>query len=105
MAFTSDHVVGNLPYGASKGALDRITLAAAHEFAHLGVRANIINPGPIDTGWMTDEIRGAMSEQTPAGHLAGTEEPARLVAFLCSPQGQWINGQHLLSNGGFRTAL
>ncbi|SEH01972.1 3-oxoacyl-[acyl-carrier protein] reductase [Nonomuraea solani] len=54
---------------------------------------------------MTDEIRGAMSEQTPAGHLAGTEEPARLVAFLCSPQGQWINGQHLLSNGGFRTAL
>ena len=54
---------------------------------------------------MTDEIRGAMSEQTPAGRLAGPEEPARLVAFLCSPQGQWINGQHLLSNGGFRTAL
>ena len=30
VALTSDHTVGNLPYGASKGALDRITLAAAH---------------------------------------------------------------------------
>jgi 3-oxoacyl-[acyl-carrier protein] reductase len=29
IALTSDHTVGNLPYGASKGALDRITLAAA----------------------------------------------------------------------------
>ncbi|GAB2718729.1 SDR family oxidoreductase [Streptomyces bullii] len=105
IAFTSDHVVGNLPYGASKAALDRITLAAAHEFAHLGVRANIINPGPIDTGWMTDEIRASGTKQTPAGHLAGPEEPANLVAFLCSPRGQWINGQHLFSNGGFRSAL
>jgi 3-oxoacyl-[acyl-carrier protein] reductase len=105
IAFTSDHVVGNLPYGASKGALDRITLAAAHEFAHLGVRANIINPGPVDTGWMTDEVRASSSKQTPAGRIAGPEEPANLVAFLCSPQGQWINGQHLFSNGGFRTAL
>jgi 3-oxoacyl-[acyl-carrier protein] reductase len=36
IALTSDHTVGNLPYGASKGALDRITLAAARELAHLG---------------------------------------------------------------------
>ncbi|MEO3754437.1 SDR family oxidoreductase [Streptomyces sp. B6B3] len=105
IAFTGDHVVGNLPYGASKGALDRITLAAAHEFAALGVRANVINPGPVDTGWMTDEVRPSGSDRTPAGRLAGPEEPANLVAFLCSPQGQWINGQLLYSNGGFRTAL
>jgi len=105
IAFTSDHTVGNLPYGASKGALDRITLAAAHEFAGLGIRANLINPGPIDTGWMSDEARAAGISQTPAARLAGPEEPANLVAFLCSAQGQWINGQILLSNGGFRTAL
>jgi 3-oxoacyl-[acyl-carrier protein] reductase len=36
ISLTSDHTVHNLPYGASKGALDRITLAAAHEFASLG---------------------------------------------------------------------
>lgn len=45
IGLTSDHTVGNLPYGASKGALDRITLAAAHELAHLGVTANVINRG------------------------------------------------------------
>jgi 3-oxoacyl-[acyl-carrier protein] reductase len=41
-------VVGNLPYGASKGALDRITLAAAREFAALRITANVINPGTTD---------------------------------------------------------
>jgi 3-oxoacyl-[acyl-carrier protein] reductase len=101
IALTSDHTVGNLPYGASKGALDRITLAAAHELSHLGVTANVVNPGPIDTGWMTDEIRAAGIRQTPLGRLGTPEDTADLVAFLCSPQGGWINSQLLLSNGGF----
>src|SRR2546423_3899148 len=39
VAFTSDHTVGNPPYGASKAALHRITLAAAPELAHLGISA------------------------------------------------------------------
>ena len=50
IALTSDHVAGNLPYGASKGALDRIVLAAAREFRDLGITANVVNPGPTDTG-------------------------------------------------------
>ena len=33
VALTSDHTAGNLPYGASKGALDRIVIAAARESA------------------------------------------------------------------------
>ncbi len=32
---TSDHTVANLPYGTSKGAMDRIVLAAAHELKDL----------------------------------------------------------------------
>jgi 3-oxoacyl-[acyl-carrier protein] reductase len=101
IGLTSDHTVGNLPYGASKGALDRITLAAAHEFAHLGITANVINPGPVDTGWMSDEIRASGVRQTPLGRLGTPQDTANLVDFLCSSQGQWINGQLLLSNGGF----
>ena len=97
ISLTSDHTVRNLPYGASKGALDRITLAAAHEFASLGVTANVINPGPVDTGWMPDKVRAACTAQTPLGRL-GTPH---LVGFLCSLQGGWINGQLLYSNGGF----
>ncbi|MET7479723.1 SDR family oxidoreductase [Streptomyces sp. NPDC005648] len=101
IALTSDHTVDNLPYGASKGALDRITLAAAHELAHLGVTANVINPGPVDTGWMTDEGRASVLRQTPLHRLGTPRDTAHLVDFLCSPQGQWINGQLLQSNGGF----
>lgn len=100
IALTSDHTVGNLPYGASKGALDRITLAAAHELAHLGVTANVINPGPVDTGWMTDELRTSLTRGTPIGRLGTPQDTAHLVDFLCSPQGQWVNGQLLKSNGG-----
>jgi len=101
ISLTSDALIGNVPYGASKGALDRITLAAAREFAHLGVTANAINPGPVDTGWMTDDIRQAVLGQTPLGRLGTPQDTASLVAFLCSPQGGWINGQLLMSNGGY----
>jgi 3-oxoacyl-[acyl-carrier protein] reductase len=101
IALTSDHTVNNLPYGASKGALDRITLAAAHELAHLGITANVINPGPVDTGWMTDDGRADVLRQTPLNRLGTPQDTAHLVDFLCSPEGQWINGQLLMSNGGF----
>ncbi|MBX6383932.1 MAG: SDR family oxidoreductase [Microbispora sp.] len=101
ISLTSDHTVGNVPYGASKGALDRITLAAAHELAHLGVTANVVNPGPVDTGWMSDEVRESCLRHTPLGRLGTPEDTAHLVDFLCSPRGQWLNGQLLKSNGGF----
>jgi 3-oxoacyl-[acyl-carrier protein] reductase len=104
VALTSDHTPHNVPYGASKGALDRIVVAAAIELADRGVRANVINPGPIDTGWMTDEIRAFGVEQTPAGRLGTPEDTADLVRFLFSEQGGWINGQLLSSDGGFTTA-
>ncbi|MFD9609837.1 SDR family oxidoreductase [Streptomyces sp. NPDC059083] len=100
VALTSDHTVGNLPYGASKGALDRITLAAARELAHLGVTANAVNPGPVDTGWMTEGLRRETVRQTPLGRLGTPRDTAHLVDFLCSPEGQWVNGQLLMSNGG-----
>jgi 3-oxoacyl-[acyl-carrier protein] reductase len=101
ISLTSDAYVGNLPYGASKAALDRITLAAAQEFADLGITANVINPGPVDTGWMTDEIRASCIKQTPLGRLGTPQETGHLVDFLCSSRGGWINGQLLMSNGGF----
>jgi 3-oxoacyl-[acyl-carrier protein] reductase len=103
VALTSDHTVHNTPYGASKGALDRIVVAAAVELADLGVRANVINPGPVDTGWMTDEIAAMGVSETPAGRLGTPDDTADLVRFLLSEQGSWINGQVLYSNGGFRT--
>ncbi|GAA4421899.1 SDR family oxidoreductase [Actinokineospora soli] len=101
VALTSDHTIHNLPYGASKGALDRITLAAAHELRELGITANVVNPGPIDTGWMSDEVRDRCLARTPLGRLGTPSDTADLVEFLCSPRGGWINGQLLKSDGGF----
>lgn len=102
VALTSDHTVHNLPYGASKGALDRIVTAAAVELADRGVRANVVNPGPIDTGWMDDATRESGIGATPAGRLGTADDTADLVRFLFSKQGSWINGQILYSNGGFK---
>jgi 3-oxoacyl-[acyl-carrier protein] reductase len=101
LALTSDHTVGNLPYGVTKGALDRLVLAAAHELSDRGLRTNVINPGPVDTGWMDDSIRAAVLDQQPTGRLGTTQDVANLVRFLLSDQGAWINSQLLYSNGGF----
>ena len=100
VALTSDHTAGNLPYGASKGALDRITLAAAREYAHLGITANVVNPGATDTGWITAEIRSMIVAETPLGRVGRPADAANVVSFLCSPEGGWITGQLLYSNGG-----
>jgi 3-oxoacyl-[acyl-carrier protein] reductase len=101
VALTSDHTAGNLPYGASKGALDRIVLAAAREFSALGITANCVNPGPVDNGWMDDDLKIWVRNQTPLGRLGLPGDAANLIAFLCSPEGGWINGQLLSSDGGF----
>ena len=103
IALTSDHTAHNLPYGATKGALDRLVLAGTHELADRGIRTNVINPGPIDTGWMDEATRSACAAQTPGGEIGGTGTVADLVRFLLSEQGAWIRGQLLLSNGGFAT--
>jgi len=101
IALTSDHTVGNLPYGSSKGALDRIVLATARELEGRSVTANVINPGPTDTGWMSEQLKADVTTATPLHRLGQPEDVANLVSFLCSEQGGWINGQLLFSNGGF----
>ena len=100
VSLTSDAVAGNMPYGASKGAPDRITRAAARELAHLGITANAINPGATDTGWMSAEQMATFAREIPLGRVSRPEDCANLVSFLCSEQGGWINGQLLHSNGG-----
>jgi 3-oxoacyl-[acyl-carrier protein] reductase len=100
VALTSDHTAHNLPYGSSKAALDRITLAAAVELADLGITANVVNPGATDTGWMTPAQLEQVAAATPLGRVGTPADVANLVSFLCSTQGGWVNGQLLASNGG-----
>ncbi|HEY9355534.1 MAG TPA: SDR family oxidoreductase [Arthrobacter sp.] len=101
VALTSDHTAFNLPYGASKGALDRIVIAAARELGPLGISANVLNPGPVDTGWMTPGVREELTRRQPGGRLGTPADVAGTVAFLVSPAGRWVSGQLIKSDGGF----
>jgi 3-oxoacyl-[acyl-carrier protein] reductase len=101
VALTSDATTGNLPYGSSKGALDRIVISAARELGPMLISANVLNPGPIDTGWMNDAIRNDLVRQQPSGRLGMPADIAGVVAFLVSDDGRWISGQLLNVDGGF----
>jgi hypothetical protein len=78
-------------------------LTSAHRPARRNsarITANVINPGPIDTGWMTREQVIEVTERNPRGRPGRPTDTAALVSFLCSPDGEWINGQLLHSDGG-----
>ncbi|HKF19873.1 MAG TPA: SDR family oxidoreductase [Candidatus Dormibacteraeota bacterium] len=101
VSLTSDAVHGEVAYGASKAALERITVAAARELAPRGITVNAVNPGPNDTGWMEPRVRRRLLHDMPMGRLGRPADTAALVSFLCSEDGGWITGQVLASNGGF----
>jgi 3-oxoacyl-[acyl-carrier protein] reductase len=101
VAFTSDATTGNLPYGASKAALDRIVISAARELGPRGISANVVNPGPIDTGWMDAELRDGLLSHHPLGRLGTPRDIAAFTSFLLSDEGRWVSGQLLNADGGF----
>ena len=94
-------MVGELAYAASKGAIEAFTQTLAAEVGHKGITVNAINPGPTDTGWMTDELKGQLAAKSPFGRVGEPEDAARLVAFLATDEAAWITGQIIHSEGGF----
>lgn len=61
----------------------------------------MLNPGPVDTGWMDDETRTGLAGMTPLGRLGRPADVAAVVEFLVSDEGRWISGQLLKSDGAF----
>jgi 3-oxoacyl-[acyl-carrier protein] reductase len=94
-------MVGELAYAATKGAIEAFTRTLAAEVGHKGITVNAINPGPTDTGWMTEELREELSAKFSAGRVGEPKDAARLVAFLASDEAVWITGQIIHSEGGF----
>ena len=76
-------------------------MSIAGELAPRGITVNAINPGPTDTGWMTDEWRETLTAKNPIGRLSTPNDSANLVRFVLSPEGGWTNGQFLQCDGGF----
>lgn len=75
-----------------------ISLAAA--LAPKRITVNAIDPGPTDTGWMTEEIRQRLNKISPQGRVGQSEDAAHLISFLTSPNASWITGQVIHSRGG-----
>ena len=92
---------GKLAYVATKGAIEAFTVTLAAEVAPLGITVNAVDPGPTDTGWMTDEVREYLLPRFPMGRIGQPEDVARLIAFLASERAGWVTGQIIRSTGGF----
>ena len=92
---------GELAYAATKGAIEAFTVTLAAEVGHRGITVNAVNPGPTDTGWMTEELKVELWAKFPSGRVGEPEDAARLVAFLAGDEARWITGQILHSEGGF----
>ncbi|NMF62297.1 oxidoreductase [Brasilonema octagenarum UFV-E1] len=90
----------NLPYAITKGAVEALTLSLSASLASKGITVNAVDPGPTDTGWMSNEIRSMLESKAPFGRVSTPEDAARIVLFLASSQGQWITGQIIRSRGG-----
>ena len=71
------------------------------ELGPLQISANVLNPGPVGTGWMDAEIRQALTPRHPLGRLGEPSDIADVVALLVFPAGRWISGQFIQSDGGF----
>lgn len=89
-----------LPYVASKGAVDAFTVSLSAALMPLGITVNAVDPGMTDTGWITDELRARFIAQHPAGRIGMPEDAARLIAWLASHDAAWITGQIVRSRGG-----
>jgi 3-oxoacyl-[acyl-carrier protein] reductase len=86
-------------YGASKSALESYTRAFALELAPYGVTANILNPGPTQTGWISPELEATIVPGVPMRRVARPEEIADLIVLLCSDQARLLTGQRLHALG------
>jgi 3-oxoacyl-[acyl-carrier protein] reductase len=89
-----------LAYIASKGALYPLTLSLSTYLAGRGITVNAVNPGATDTGYASPELFKIVLEQEPQGRWGIPEDAAKLVAFLCTDDAQWITGQTINSTGG-----
>jgi 3-oxoacyl-[acyl-carrier protein] reductase len=98
-------------YGAAKaGAMGFVRGLAAEVGAH-GVTANCVSLGTMKTG-VTEEalardpqLEAKLARPYTVPRLGRPEDPALLVALLCSDAGAWITGQVYPVDGGYSSAL
>ena len=97
---------GSSAYATMKGAIEVFTRYLAKELGPRGIRANTVAPGAIATDFNgghvrdNEQINQMVSNATPLGRVGVAEDIGGVVAFLCSEDGRWVNGQRIEASGG-----
>ncbi len=90
-------------YSAAKAGLIGMTKALAKEVGLSGITVNSVSPGVILTDMTSHFDEDTMNElkgETPLNRIGTPEDVAGVVAFLASPDADFITGQDLAVNGG-----
>ncbi|MCX4734063.1 SDR family oxidoreductase [Streptomyces sp. NBC_01363] len=91
-------------YVASKGAVEQLTVVAAHELGARGITVNTVSPGATDTellrGTNQPQALEAVTGMIPLRRLGEPADVADAVAFLAGHDGRWITGQNIRATGG-----
>jgi NAD(P)-dependent dehydrogenase (short-subunit alcohol dehydrogenase family) len=97
---------GSSAYGSMKGAVEVLTRYLAKELGPRGIAANVVAPGAIETdfggGRTRDnkEINAQIASITALGRVGLPSDIGGVVAFLCTEDAKWINGQRIEVSGG-----
>jgi NAD(P)-dependent dehydrogenase (short-subunit alcohol dehydrogenase family) len=97
---------GSSAYACMKGAVEVFTRYLAKELGARKITANTIAPGAIATDFAggsnrdNEEKRKIIASLTALGRVGEATDIGATVAFLCSADADWINGQRIELSGG-----
>lgn len=101
-------------YSATKGAIVSMTRAMAADLLHEGVRVNCVNPGTVDTPFISTLVARAEDPEAqllayknrqPTGFLVQAREVAEAVVYLAHPEAKSTSGTTLTVDGGMKNML
>lgn len=93
-------------YASLKGAVEVLTRYLAKELGARNITVNVVAPGPVETDFnnagirSNPEIKGRLASLTALGRVGQADDIGGIIAFLCSEDGFWINGQRIEASGG-----
>jgi NAD(P)-dependent dehydrogenase (short-subunit alcohol dehydrogenase family) len=99
-------VPGSSAYASFKSAVETFTRYLAKELGSRGIRANVIAPGAIMTDFgdghlrSSEELQKFISSVTALGRPGVAEDIGGVVAFLCTEDARYVNGQRIEVSGG-----
>jgi NAD(P)-dependent dehydrogenase (short-subunit alcohol dehydrogenase family) len=97
---------GSGAYGSVKSAVETLTRYFARELGSRFIRANVVAPGAIATDFNGGRLRNTPQVQehvknvTALPRIGQADDIGGVVAFLCSNDAKWVNGQRIEASGG-----